>query len=201
MADEPANQNPPAAAGNGNAPPATPRPAPASTPDPDDPEAGVDDVVAGLSVREQATRARQRLEASRQGWRTRAQTAESELQSARQRVQQLEAQTASVTQLRSSLVASALRATATGVVAPEGLEDAIKLIDTSDLVVADDGTIDLGKVKAKVEAFVKDRPHFAPGRGTQPQPLSGVHGTPPRSAGNLSHAGFNDLVRQAAGRS
>jgi hypothetical protein len=93
------------------------------------------------------SRSRRRLENSIDSWRSRATVAEAELATMRAEAASLEARVGSVSQLRASLLQTAIRSQATSLVAPEALEDTVRLLNTSDIVVTDDGTIDLAKVK------------------------------------------------------
>jgi hypothetical protein len=175
------------------APAAAPTPAatrPAPDPEHDDDEA-VDGVV--LTPQQQATRSRRRMERSLDSWKGRAQAAEAELAAARTQVTSLQAQVGSVSQLRTSLLQTAIRAEAATMIVPEAVDDAVQLLQGSDLTVGDDGKIDLAKVKAKLEEFVKARPYVAPQAGRTSKTLPGGHQGPPTSSG--THDEINALLR------
>lgn len=195
-ADPPAPTNgntPPAPSGSG-APPQQPPPnqRDEGVIDPDDPD---DD--ADLTRDQRQNRLNKRLRRAAVTARERATTAETELTALRTRIGQLEAQNGSVTQLRTSLLTSAVRAEAAALVIPDALDDTIRLLDLSDLKVGDDGTVDAAKVKEKIEALVKAKPYLAAATGSAARPLPGGHGAPAPGSG---HEGFNQLIRQAAGR-
>lgn len=173
---------------SGGAPPAGHPPA-ASAHDGDD-----DD---DLTPQQRSARSRRRLQERADQAHQRATVAEQERDQLRSQVDQLTKQNGSVVKLRESLLAAAVRGHASTLVIPEALDDAIKLLDVSDLKVGDDGAVDADKVRAKVEKLVEDKPYLARAAATSARTLPGGH-QPGPSAG--SNAGFNQLVRRAAGR-
>jgi hypothetical protein len=160
-----------------------------------DPDDSDDD--ADLTRDQRQNRLNKRLRRAAVTARERAVTAETELTTLRAKVQQLEAQNGSVAKLRQSLLSSAVRAEAAPLVLADALDDTIRLLDLSDLKVGDDGTVDAAKVKEKIEALVKAKPYLAAAASGAARPLPGGHGAPAPGSG---HEGFNQLVRQAAGR-
>jgi hypothetical protein len=178
----------PAAAVAAATPPA-PTPAPRPEPDPED-----DDDSVSLTPQQQATRSRRRMERSLDSWKGRAQTAETELATLRQQNTALQAQVGSVSQLRTSLLQTAIRAQAATMVVPEAIDDAVQLLQTGDLTVGDDGKIDQAKVKTALEEFVKNRPHVVPRASNAPQALPGGHN--PAPTGGNGHSDINDLLRR-----
>jgi multidrug efflux pump subunit AcrA (membrane-fusion protein) len=170
----------------------TPAPTPAPRPEPDPEDEEHDGVT--LTPQQQATRSRRRMERSLDTWKGRAQIAETELSTLRQQNAALQAQVGSVSQLRTSLLQTAIRAQAATMVVPEAIDDAVTLLQSGDLTVGDDGKIDQAKVKAALDEFVKNRPHMMPRSTNAPQPLPGGHTAPP--TGGNGHADINDLLRR-----
>jgi hypothetical protein len=156
----------------------------------------LDDGDGADPAAQSVSRSRRRLENSIGTWRTRATAAEAELATMRAEVAALETRVGSVSQLRASLLENAIRSQAVSLVAPEALEDTVKLLNTSGIVVADDGTIDLVNLKARIEDFVKARPHLAPRVGNRPRSLLGGHSPAPNGHGG-GHEEINDLLRSA----
>lgn len=171
-----------------------PRPAPEpddGLPDPDDPE--FDD----LNKDQRQNRLNRRLRRAATTAREENKRLSAENEAMKTQLAQLTTQNGSVTQLRASLLATAVRAEASTLVVPEALDDTIRLLDLSDLKVGDDGTVDAAKVKEKVAALVKAKPYLAAVAGSATRPLPGGHGAPAPGSG---HDAFNQIIRQAAGR-
>lgn len=143
------------------------------------------------------SRTRRRLQASIDTWQSRATVAETELASLRAQSAALQTQVSSSAQLRASLLQTVIRSQASSLVAPEALEDTVRLLDTRDIVVSDDGKVDLEKVKARVDEFVKARPHLAPRVGAgRLGSLPGGH-MPAPNGHSGSHEEINDMLRGA----
>jgi hypothetical protein len=152
--------------------------------------------VADPTAQTAVSRSRRRLESSIATWTSRATAAEAELATVRAEAASLEAQLGNVSQLRTSLLETVIRAQAAPLVRAEALDDTVRLVDLSSLKIADDGTIDLADVKSTVEDFVKARPYLAKraGNGQTARALPGGHGmiapTP------QPHSEINDLLRR-----
>lgn len=163
--------------------------------DVDEPDDG--DEPNGDAAAQTVSRSRRRLAASIARWEGRATVAETELATLRQQNASLQAQVGSVSQLRTSLLQIAVRSQATSMVAPEALEDTVRLLQVQDIVVSVDGKIDLEKVKARVDEFVKARPHLAPRVGRTARSLPGGHSPFAANGHSGTHEEINDLLRTA----
>lgn len=162
--------------------------------DPDDAEP--------LTAVQPSSPAGRRLLSSRDNWRMRAKASEAERDAMQKRVAELEAQTRSADQLRTSILHNAIRGAAAGRVRPEILDDVVRLVDLHDIQVAGDGSIDHAKLTAKIEEFVKARPVYAAAahQNGRPHPLPGGH----RPASNRQltpNTDINDALRRMAGGS
>jgi multidrug efflux pump subunit AcrA (membrane-fusion protein) len=163
--------------------------------DVDDPEAG-DGSEPNAGAGQAVSRTRRRLQASIDTWQSRATLAEAELTSLRAQSAALQTQVSSSAQLRASLLQTVIRSQASSLVAPEALEDTVRLLDTRDIIVGDDGKVDTEKVKARVDEFVKARPHLAPRVGAgRLGSLPGGHMPSPNGGGG-SHEEINDMLRR-----
>lgn len=193
---------PPAPAPNPFAAPTGTPPAPAPrTPDPDDGIIDPEDPEGDLDLTrdQRQNRLNRRLRSSARTQRERAELMLAENTALKTRIAQLETQAGSVTKLRQSVIELAIRAQAAGMVVPEALDDACKLIDTTDLLADDTGQVDRVKIRAKLEEFLKTRPHLVASQSARTSTLPGGHVPGPQPAAG-SHALFNEMVRQAAGR-
>jgi hypothetical protein len=149
---------------------------------------------------ENASRAQQhRLQSSRANWRNRAQAAEREVETVRAQIQQLESQHAGTDQLKTTLLQTAIRTQAATLVSSStAIDDILRLVDVKDVRVGDDGTIDVAKVKAKVEKLIAAK-RFPAGVPVSRRPRSLPGGHRPIPQATTTHGEFNDLVRAAAG--
>jgi hypothetical protein len=163
--------------------------------DVDDPETD-DGSEPNAGAAHTGSRSARRLKKSIENWKSRATAAEAECAALDTQIAALQIQVSSSAQLRASLLETVIRSQATPLVAPEAIEDVIRLLDTRDIVVSDDGKVDLEKVKARVDEFVMARPYLAPRvGGGRTQSLPGGHMPAPN--GHRGHEEINDMLRGA----
>jgi hypothetical protein len=192
--DTPPAPTPPAP----TAQPPAPAPPPAAPPAPIDDD---DDEYSGLNAA--GRRAVAELHATRKQLRTDLRTARAQIAQFEQERAQLKGSQDAVGNLKRGLLENAVAAAAAGRLADP--QDAMRLVDISDITVGDDGKVDSAKLKERIDKLLTDKPYLAasPGgrsgsgapSGARPPGLPGGGQRPAPQGG-----GINEMIREAARR-